>query len=115
MRHHNRGQISFEKDITINRLQITPMILIVFLENAFKHGFDLLEKDAFLKIELTVKENLLHFFIENNFNEADQNKSIGIGLENVKRRLSLIYPNTHELTIVKENTLFRVDLKLHIE
>lgn len=115
MRHHNRGQISFEKDITINRLQIAPMILIVFLENAFKHGFDLLEKDAFLKIELTVKENLLHFFIENNFNEADQNKSIGIGLENVKRRLSLIYPNTHELTIVKENTLFRVDLKLHIE
>lgn len=114
MRHHNRGEISFEKEITNDRLQVAPMILIVFLENAFKHGFDLLEKDAFLKIELTVKENLLHFCIENNFSEADQNNSVGIGLENVKRRLSLIYPNTHELSITNSAPVFRVDLKLHL-
>lgn len=114
MRHHNRGEISFEKEITNDRLQVAPMILIVFLENAFKHGFDLLEKDAFLKIKLTVKENLLHFYIENNFNEVDQNNSVGIGLENVKRRLSLIYPNTHELSITNSASVFRVDLKLHV-
>lgn len=114
MRHHNRGQISFEKEITNDRLQIAPMILIVFLENAFKHGFDLLEKDAFLKIKLTVKEEQLHYYIENNFSTTDQNNSVGIGLENVKRRLSLIYPNTHELHITKEETVFRVDLKLYI-
>ena len=114
MRHHNRGQISFEKEITNDRLQIAPMILIVFLENAFKHGFDLFEKGAFLKINLTVKENMLHFFIENNFNEVDEKNEIGIGLENVKRRLSLIYPNTHELQITKEETIFRVDLKLEL-
>jgi LytS/YehU family sensor histidine kinase len=114
MRHHNRGQISFEKEITNDRLQIAPMILIVFLENAFKHGFDLLEKDAFLKIKLTVKENILHFYIENNFNKVDEKNEIGIGLENVKRRLSLIYPNTHELQITNSATVFRVDLKLNI-
>ncbi|WP_420574422.1 sensor histidine kinase [Kordia sp.] len=114
MRHHQRGEISFEKNIVDHRLQVAPMILIVFLENAFKHGFDLLEKDAFLHLKLIVKENQLHFFIENNFNERDEKKLTGIGLENVKRRLSLIYPNTHELTIFKEDMLFRVDLKLHI-
>lgn len=114
MRHHNRGQISFEKEINNKRLQIAPMILIVFLENAFKHGFDLLEKDAFLKIKLTVKEQQLHYYIENNFSSIDQNNSIGIGLENVKRRLSLIYPNTHELHITNSATVFRVDLKLYI-
>jgi hypothetical protein len=114
MRHHQRGQIRFKKDIANPRLQIAPMILIVFLENAFKHGFDLLEKDAFLNVQLTVKENFLHFFIENNFNESDAKNVSGIGLENVKRRLSLIYPNTHELAISKEDTLFRIDLKLHI-
>ena len=114
MRHHNRGQISFEKEITNDRLQIAPMILIVFLENAFKHGFDLLEKDAFLKIKLTVKEQFLHFHIENNFNENDEKNLIGIGLENVKRRLSLIYPNTHELSITNSAAIFCVDLKLNI-
>ncbi|WP_298511999.1 sensor histidine kinase [uncultured Kordia sp.] len=114
MRHHNRGQIRFEKEITNDRLQVAPMILIVFLENAFKHGFDLLEKDAFLNSKLTVKESFLHFFIENNFNEEDQNNSVGIGLENVKRRLSLIYPNTHELHITNSAPVFRVDLKLQL-
>ncbi len=114
MRHHKRGKISFEKEIINDELQIAPMILIVFLENAFKHGFDLLEKDAFLKIKLTVKEQLLHFYIENNFSAIDQKNSVGIGLENVKRRLSLIYPNTHELQITNSASVFCVDLKLHI-
>lgn len=114
MRHHQRGHIRFEKDIADTRLHIAPMILIVFLENAFKHGFDLLEKDAFLNIQLTVKEQLLHFSIENNFHENDEKKGTGIGIENVKRRLSLIYPDKHELVMTNENNLFGVDLKLYI-
>ncbi len=74
----------------------------------------MLEKDAFLKIRLIVKEQLLHFHMENNFNATDQQNSIGIGLENVQRRLSLIYPNTHELQITNSTTVFCVDLKLYI-
>lgn len=114
MRHHQRGKISFEKNITHKRLQIAPMVLIVFLENAFKHGFDLLEKDAFLNSNLTVKEQQVFFSVENNFNPDDQKDSGGIGLENVKRRLSLIYPNTHELQITQTETVFRVELTLQI-
>ncbi|NAS30708.1 GHKL domain-containing protein [Flavobacteriaceae bacterium R38] len=116
MRHHQRGYISFEKDIANDRLQIAPMILIVFLENAFKHGFDLLKKEAFLKIKLSVQENILRFRIENNFKISDktENDNTGIGLENVKRRLSLIYPTTHKLNIEKENNVFYVDLEVCI-
>ncbi len=114
MRHHQRGYINFEKEITNDQLRIAPMILIVFLENAFKHGFDLLEKDAFLKIKLHVKENTVGFYIENNFKTTDENKGAGIGLENVKRRLSLIYPTTHTLDITIKNNVFCVNLELNI-
>lgn len=114
MRHHKRGQINFEKNVANHGIQIAPMILIVFLENAFKHGFDLLKKDAFLKIGVTVKENTLRFYSVNNFKPLDKGEIMGIGLENVKRRLSLIYPTRHTLNIAKENNVFRVDLELYL-
>ena len=78
-------------------------------------GISYLPQEPSVFRKLTVKENILHFHIENNFSEVDQNNSVGIGLKNVKRRLSLIYPNTHELAITSFDMLFRVDLKLHIE
>lgn len=114
MRHHKRGYINFEKEITNDQLRIAPMILIVFLENAFKHGFDLLEKEAFLNIKLSVKKNTVRLYMENNFKATDQSKDTGIGLENVKRRLSLIYPTTHQLDIVTKNNVFCVNLELVI-
>lgn len=114
MRHHQRGYINFEKEITNDQLQIAPMILIVFLENAFKHGFDLLEKEAFLNIKLSVKKNTVRLHMENNFKAADQSKGTGIGLENVKRRLSLIYPTAHQLDIITKNNVFQVNLELTI-
>ena len=115
MRHHERGIISFKKEIDDASAQVAPMILIVFLENAFKHGFDLMEKDAFININLKLKESVLHFYIENNFTESANEHTIGIGLENVKRRLSLIYPEAHELKVVKDKHAFSVNLKLYLQ
>ncbi|EZH75614.1 hypothetical protein ATO12_02165 [Aquimarina atlantica] len=115
MRHHNRGIITFEKNIDNEAKQIAPMILIVFLENAFKHGFDHMEKNAFINFKLETTEELVHLYVENNFSDTENGNEGGIGLENVKRRLSLIYPNAHELKINKKNTVFTVDLKLNLE
>ncbi|WP_025663864.1 sensor histidine kinase [Aquimarina megaterium] len=115
MRHHNRGIITFENKIDNEAKQIAPMILIVFLENAFKHGFDLMEKNAFINFKLQATEKLAHLYIENNFSDTENGNDGGIGLENVKRRLSLIYPNAHELKISKKDTVFTVDLKLNLE
>ena len=114
VRHHKRGIITFKNDINNPTAKVAPMILIVFLENAFKHGFDLMEKDAIININLKMDENKVHFYIENNFTASENENQPGIGLENVKRRLSLIYPNTHKLKIVKDSNLFSVDLKLYL-
>ena len=114
VRHHKRGVITFKNEINNPNAKVAPMILIVFLENAFKHGFDLMEKDAIININLKMNANSLHFYIENNFTHSENKQEAGIGLENVKRRLSLIYPNTHELKIVTNHSLFCVDLKLYL-
>ena len=114
VRHHKRGLITFKNEIVDGDIQIAPMILIVFLENAFKHGFDLIEKDAFINVNLKINKNILHFHIENSFIALEDGHQAGIGLENVKRRLSLIYPKTHELKVIKSENLFSVDLKLYL-
>ncbi|MBQ4801633.1 sensor histidine kinase [Aquimarina sp. MMG015] len=114
VRHHKRGVITLKNDIDNTNIKIAPMILIVFIENAFKHGFDLLDKEAFINISLKNEDNILQFYIENNFSNSTEKHEKGIGLENVKRRLALIYPDTHELKIVKNETLFSVDLKLYV-
>ncbi|WP_299435356.1 sensor histidine kinase [uncultured Aquimarina sp.] len=114
VRHHKRGVITLKNQISNANIKIAPMILIVFVENAFKHGFDLLDKKAFINVSLKNDDDTLHFYIENNFNNSIEEQKKGIGLENVKRRLALIYPNTHELKIVKNEKLFSVDLKLYL-
>lgn len=114
VRHHKRGIITFKNEINNPNAKVAPMIMIVFLENAFKHGFDLMEKDAIININLKMNEDRLHLYIENNFSHSENKEETGIGLENVKRRLSLIYPNAHELKIVKNSGLFSVDLKLYL-
>ncbi|WP_428740349.1 sensor histidine kinase [Tenacibaculum sp.] len=114
MRQHKRGVVTFQKSIEDFDLQIAPMILIVFLENAYKHGFDLMEKDAFINLQLEVTKTTLFFTIENNFIETTENIPIGIGLENVKRRLALTYPSNHNLHITNSNGMFKVQLKLNL-
>lgn len=86
-------------------LQIAPMLLIPFIENAFKHGISLREP-SHIKITLQTKENILYFDVHNSIhirpdNDPEKGKS-GIGLVNVKQRLKLLYNNKHEL-IVREN------------
>lgn len=114
MRQHKRGIVTFQKNVKDFDVQIAPMILIVFLENAYKHGFDLMEKDAFINLQLEVTKTTLLFTIENNFIETTENKQIGIGLENVKRRLALTYPSNHSLHITNSNGMFKVQLKLNL-
>ena len=87
-------------------LQVAPMLLIPFVENAFKHGISFREP-SHIKVTLDIKENTLYFDVYNSKhnrqdNDPEKDKS-GIGLENVKQRLKLSYPGKHEL-IIRENT-----------
>ncbi|MBL7756676.1 MAG: GHKL domain-containing protein, partial [Chitinophagaceae bacterium] len=79
-----------------------PMLLIPFVENAFKHGISL-EKPSFIRVTLTVHEGSLFLDVHNSIHqrsgEDTEKMSNGIGLVNVQKRLELLYPNRHELII----------------
>ncbi|MFT3704845.1 MAG: histidine kinase [Agriterribacter sp.] len=95
-------------------LVIEPMLLIPFVENAIKHGTGFIE-DAHINIELKTADNKLFFFVRNRYNEIEnavKDKTSGIGLANVKRRLNLLYPDSHQLEITKENGWFTVSLEI---
>ena len=94
---------------------IEPMLLIPFVENAFKHGTGLIE-DAEIDIELTVKNGLLNFLVRNKFEETSEikDKTSGIGLVNVMRRLNLLYKESHSLLINKKDKWFTVSLQINL-
>ena len=105
----------FKKEITNENSKIAPLLLIVLIENAFKHGIEPAENAAFLNLLIIADDKELTFICENSF-EADNNQSnLGIGLENLKKRLKLLYPNHYKLEIGNENSIFRVTLNLKLK
>lgn len=114
----------FGKNVCINTLfneidgsyEIEPMLLIPFVENAFKHGTGFMEKVQ-IDIELKVKNSELVFEVRNRFNENSEevkDKTSGIGLTNVKRRLNLLYGKNHNLLISKNDGWFTSSLQLNL-
>ncbi|WP_223818081.1 sensor histidine kinase [Mucilaginibacter rubeus] len=102
----------------INALQIAPMLLIPFIENAFKHGISL-RQPSHINISLQTKENTLYFDVHNSihpkvFNDTEKYNN-GIGLENVKQRLILLYPNKHELVIRESAKDFFIHLTIQLQ
>lgn len=94
---------------------IAPMLLIPFVENAFKHGMNP-NKVSQLKIDIRVMDNQMQFVIENsiddNFQAYYKEKGFGIGIENVRSRLRHVYPDRHTLSIAKTNSSFIVILNI---
>ena len=94
-------------------LLIAPMILLTFIENAFKHGQK--EEGYFIHIQIELNGNIIVLHVVNSNNKSEEGKNEGIGLENVKRRLSLIYPDRHKLEISKTDETFTVDLTITLK
>jgi len=93
-------------------LIIAPLLFIILLENAFKHGVESLTEDAYIYIDISNDDDFIHFVIENNFDPTEISKTTGIGLTNLKRRLSLIYPQKHELIIKQQENIYKATLKI---
>ncbi|BDD12448.1 histidine kinase (plasmid) [Fulvitalea axinellae] len=96
--------------------KIAPMLLIPFVENAFKHGNVECVHEGFVRISLATEGNTLTFICENSFCE-DKRKSPGhgIGIQNVSRRLELFYPKRHSLETGSRNRVFYVKLKIELD
>lgn len=103
-------QQSLDKDY-----EITPLLFIILLENAFKHGVERKMENAYIRIQVSAKEYIVTFRIENNLESSKSETSEGIGLENLQRRLELIYPDKHTLNITMDKqtytTVLQIDLK----
>jgi sensor histidine kinase YesM len=102
----------------ISNIRVAPFLLIPLVENAIKHGnFNDLQSKTYLNIEIAAKENELTICVENSFQKIDHKdlfKMNGIGSENYKKRLDLLYVGKHELTITQEENKFTSFLKLKL-
>lgn len=118
-------RVRFEEDVEI-KLQvdgqaggqmIEPMLLIPFVENAFKHGVGMISEPV-IDIFLEFDKKKLFFSISNKIAPElpeEKDSSSGIGLRNVKRRLELLYPNSHQLEISEETDWFTIELSLEFD
>ena len=112
LRFHDTLEVNLIKGDDISEMYIAPMLLIPFVENSFKHGAII---DGCLAIMIGVKRNseMLFFEVENSVLEKT-NDSTGIGLENIKKRLEMLYPNAYTLEINRTDKLFKVQLAINI-
>ncbi|WP_179019607.1 sensor histidine kinase [Winogradskyella forsetii] len=115
IRYHKKSDIQFHTEIDNPQARIMPLLFIILVENAFKHGLENLEKDAYIHINLTEKDNNVYFTIENNFEVQQAPNTEGIGLKNLKRRLELVYPNKHALSFNVDDKTYKVTLALKIK
>jgi len=96
--------------------EIEPMLLIPFVENAFKHGTGMIE-DAQITIQLKTEQDKLFFNVQNRYDPSSveiKDKTSGIGLTNVKRRLNLLYGNKQRLLVTQKDNLFSISLQLNL-
>ncbi len=114
-------KLRFSEEVDINveipeklpEIAIPPLLTISFIENAFKHGVSY-EEPSFIHIKYVFKKDHLYFELKNsNHSKQEKNANSGIGLENARKRLALIYTTNYELNINQpDNKVFSVSLKL---
>lgn len=116
MRIADSVKITFTKNGNLDLYSIEPMLLFPFVENAFKHGISY-EEESKITIDLNIKENQLFFYVYNTVNEANKNeagKFKGIGLQNVLKRLDLLYADLYSINIQEENKSYEVHLNIKL-
>lgn len=117
IRSDEKLRLETEIEGNIEQQKIAPLLLITFLENAFKHGAKGEVGGTFIHLAIRLNGNLLNFQLGNNKGTADIIEKAdhkGLGLENVKRRLELIYPGRHNLAIQDKENNFTVQLQLQL-
>ena len=110
-----RCTVEFLIEGNVSDLKIAPMLLIPFVENAVKHGAQSTNKQSSIDIKASIKDSSLHFCVENSkpANVVETERK-GMGLENVKRRLDLLYPNAHQLEINDEEKIYRAQVTIDL-
>jgi len=120
--HRIRLGDTIDLNLTINGnpsgVTIAPLILVPFVENSFKHGKPNTDSVFYIKLVLTIESDVLRFTVINSKNEAHVSlvpkNNRGLGLNNCRNRLNLLYPGKHKLAIKNEAMEYRVDVTLNV-
>jgi sensor histidine kinase YesM len=124
IRYGEQMNMTIEIPENYHNKMIAPLLLIPFVENSFKHGASKMLSHPYVKLRITIENNMLYFFIMNNRPQITEpssakacllNRQGNIGLKNVKKRLHLLYPAAHELNIVSESENYTVYLKIQLQ
>ena len=115
IRYGKRVDVSFNEQIESD-VQIAPLLLLTFLENAFKHGVSQEINTAKIDVNIIGDSNFIEFNIQNTKPTNSENKDVtnrdSIGLQNIKKQLNLLYPNKYTLDINDNNNIYSVILKI---
>lgn len=114
-RYGNKIEISWDVEGEIKDKYIAPLLMLPFLENAFKHGTSEQLEKPWLSVDISVRHDMLRCKIANSKNEYVPVSSNGIGIRNVQKRLEFIYPDSHELKMNDEGNFFVVSLLLQLK
>lgn len=106
--------VKMETDLDDPNRPITPLLLLPLVENAFKHGVSEQRDEAWVNIFISLKNNVLEAKIENSSTSERSENPQGIGLQNTRRQLELLYPNRHDLTVSNAENTFSVFLKINL-
>ncbi len=110
MRYHKEIDIQFTTDIQDEKAEVMPLLFILLLENAFKHGVERLHTDAYVSIHIENTSQQVSFSIENAYDTTQIPETPGIGLKNLKRRLALVYPKKHTLSFDITEDMYKAQL-----
>jgi len=113
IRLHKQLDFKFDKEILQEGISIPPLLFIIFVENAFKHGIEPAEGACFLHLSISTKDNQLTFTCKNSMEEKIESPK-GIGLTNLKRRLELLFPNQHILQAEETTNQYIAQLQLDL-
>ncbi|MGQ3014424.1 MAG: sensor histidine kinase [Flavobacteriales bacterium] len=113
IRLKNTDAVSVEIEGDPQNRFIAPLLWIPFVENAFKHGLNTRANDGYVKIRIHIRSREIVFYCENNFSPVPaDSKTGGIGVDNTRKRLALIYPGKHKLELLSKDQIFTVNLIL---
>lgn len=116
LRWGNELDVKAQWQINNRKAFIAPLLLVPFIENSFKYVCRLPGHKGYVKISCKEKNNSLYFYVENSYSDMATYKKKdgtgGIGLQNVKKRLKLQYPDSHDLNIESDSHIFRITLIL---
>lgn len=105
--HNEQFQFHIEAD---GNYSITPLLWLPVLENAFKHGTRVIIDNYFINYSFTIANGVMTIIAENNYKEQTGNKTGGIGLANLRKRLDLLYPGKHTIDIDKTSEKYRIEI-----